>query len=84
MINALPPSILNYLTPDNIYPSKTGTIIMDWEIDNENILSLEVAKKSVGYFVEVNGEDYKQVEKIEIENLQQIVSSINNDLSILI
>jgi hypothetical protein len=65
---ALPPSILNYLKPENVYPTKMGTIIMDWEIDENNILSLEIAKKSVGYFVEMNGNDYKEIEKIDIED----------------
>lgn len=84
IIQSLPPSTLNYLKPENIYPTKMGTIIMDWEIDENNILSLEIAKKSVGYFVEMNGKDLKEVEKIDIENITLIVSSINNDLSILI
>ena len=57
---------------------------MDWEIDKENILSLEIARKSIGYFVELNGEHYKEVDKINIEEFPSIISSINNDLSILI
>ena len=84
IIQALPPSILNYLKPENVYPTKMGTIIMDWEIDDNNILSLEIAKKSVGYFVEMNGDDYKEIEKIDAEDISLIISSINNDLSILI
>lgn len=84
IIQSLPPSILNYLKPENVYPTKNGTIIMDWEIDENNILSLEIAKKSVGYFVEVNGEDFKEVEKIDAGDISLITSSINNDLSILI
>lgn len=84
IIQSLPPSVLNYLKPENVYPTKSGTIMMDWEIDADNILSLEIAKKSVGYFVEMNGEDYKEVENIDVNNILLITSSINNDLSILI
>jgi hypothetical protein len=84
IIQSLPPSILNYLKPENIYPTKMGTIIMDWEIDDSNILSLEIAKKSVGYFVEMNGTDYKEVNSINADDIMSITSSINNDLSILI
>lgn len=84
IIQSLPPSILNYLKPENVYPTKMGTIIMDWEIDENNILSLEIARKSVGYFVEMNGDDYKEVEKIDAEDISLITSSINHDLSILI
>lgn len=83
IIQSLPPSVLNYLKPENVYPTKMGTIIMDWEIDENNILSLEIAKKSVGYFVEINGDDYKEIEKISIEDISLITSSISNDLSIL-
>ena len=84
IINGLSASILTYLKPENIYPTKMGTIIMDWEIDSDNILSLEIAKKSIGYFVEVNGEDYKEVDNIGMENLSLIISSLTNDLSIVL
>ena len=84
IIKSLSPSVLYYLKPENIYPSKTGTIIMDWEFDKENILSLEIAKKAVGYFVELNGKDYKQIDRIEIEKIKEITYNINNDLSIFI
>lgn len=84
IIQSLPPSILYYLVPENVYPTKMGTIIMDWEINQDNILSLEIAKNSIGYFVEMNGDDYKEVEKISIDDISLITSSINNDLSILI
>lgn len=84
IIQSLPPSILSYLKPENVYPTKMGTIIMDWEIDENNILSLEIAKKSVGYFVEMNGIDYKEVNNISADDITSITSSINNDLSILI
>ena len=51
IINFLSPSILYYLDSENIYPTKFGTIIMDWEFSNNNLLSLEIAKKSIGYFM---------------------------------
>lgn len=88
IINAIPPSLLYYLNPDNIYPSKYGTIIMDWEFGNkENYLSLEIAKDSIGYFIEVNGKDHKQIEKINTnddDSFDYAIASINNDLSIFL
>lgn len=84
IINFLSPSILYYLDSENIYPTKFGTIIMDWEFNNNNILSLEIAKKSIGYFMEKNGEDYKEVVEISIDNLKLIIKSLNNDISDLL
>lgn len=84
IINSLPASVTTYLQSDSIYATKLGTIIIDWEIDTENILSLEIAKKSIGYFVEVNGTDYKEVSCISTKNISLIVSSLTNDLSIIL
>ena len=84
IINALSPSILYYLDSENIYPTKFGTIILDWEFNNNNLLSLEIAKNSVGYFMEKNGKDYKEVEEISIDNFKHIINSLNNDISELI
>lgn len=86
LIELLPPSILYYLKAENIYPSDFGTIIMDWEFDKENLFSLEIAKKSIGYFVELNGKNHKQVDRISFtdENINTIVSSINNDISLFL
>jgi len=80
------PSLLYYLKPENIYPSQYGTIILDWEFDNENLLSLEIGKKSLGYFVEVGGKNHKQVDRLEIsdENMGAIISSINHDISLFL
>ncbi|NDI97993.1 hypothetical protein GWA97_02785 [Flavobacterium sp. LaA7.5] len=86
LIKLLPPSILYYLRPDNIYPSKLGTITFDFDFGIGNILSIEIAKKSIGYFVELNHENYKHVENMIFndENTDNIVSSINNDISIFL
>jgi|LakWasMe91_HOW11_FD_contig_61_751339_length_1875_multi_6_in_0_out_0_2 hypothetical protein len=84
VIGAIPPSVLYYLKPDNIYPSKYGTIILDWEFGNkDNCLSLEIAKNSIGYFVEVDGNDSKQVEELSTapENFDTAVASVVNDLA---
>lgn len=83
IINSIPPSILYYLDKDNIYPTKFGTIILDWEFGNKNnILSLEIARHSVGYFMEVNGEDFKQVETLSLaeDSFDNTVSDVIADL----
>ena len=86
LIKSLPPSILYYLKPENIYPSQFGTIILDWEFDTDNIFSLEIAKKSIGYFVEKDGENHRQVDKIPFDknNIGGLITSINSDISIFL
>ncbi len=85
VLGSIAPSVLYYLCPNNIYPSKYGTIIIDFEFGNkDNYVSLEIAKNSIGYFVEKDGIDYKQIEKLETneESFDASVASINNDLSL--
>jgi hypothetical protein len=66
---------LNYLSietkPETIYKTKFGTIILDWEKEDK-ILSLEVAKQSFGYFIEVGGKDIKQRENTFEEGLEEL------------
>lgn len=84
VIGAIPPSVLYYLNPNNIYPSKYGTIILDWEFGNkDNCLSLEIAKNSIGYFVEIDGNDSKQVEELSTntENFDTTIGSVVSDLA---
>ncbi|MHA3788165.1 hypothetical protein ACX0HA_08150 [Flavobacterium hauense] len=87
VVSEIPPSILYYLK-DNIYPSKFGTIILDWEFGgaDNNIFSLEISKNSVGYFIESKGEDIKQVESLDIsfEEFDNTMYFVNQDLQSLL
>ena len=66
IMSELPPSVLEVLNEENIYQSKFGTLIFDWE-KNEDVFSLEIGSNSVGYFIEVDGVDVKQVDEIKFE-----------------
>ncbi|BBI90465.1 hypothetical protein HYO65_gp073 [Tenacibaculum phage PTm1] len=72
------PSILEHLSIEDVYTSSYGTLIVDWEKENNDIFSLEIGSKHLGYFIDVNGNYQKQVDKIEIE---ESVSHILKDLS---
>lgn len=83
IINQIPPSILYHLRPENIYPSKYGTLILDWEFyDENNIVSFEVAKNSIGYFVEKDGKNIKQVDEITLndDNIAHIVGTLQSEI----
>jgi hypothetical protein len=60
-----------------IYKTKFGTVILDWE-NGDNIFSLEIAKQSFGYFIEIGGKHYKTV-GIQIEELDNRIEEIKND-----
>lgn len=87
IVNLLRPTVLCYLSPENIYPSKFGTIIMDWDFGNGNIFSLEIAKQSVGYFTEIDGNPQIQKDLIKFDydnNNSEIINSIHSDISTFI
>ena len=66
IIDDLYPSLSQELNVDKLYPTSYGTVIMDWEKGNGDIFSLEIGSKSIGYFIEKNGRDIKQVDEKEI------------------
>ncbi len=86
IIDSISPNSLNNLNPENIYPSKYGTIILDWIFENDNIFSIEIGKNSVGYFYEKGNTDSKQVENLSIDevNFYNTIPKINSDLSVFI
>jgi hypothetical protein len=67
---------------ESIYISGWGTLIIDFEGDN-NIFSLEIGSKSIGYFSEINsktvnfcGESFINTE----ESLNRTMIQLNSDL----
>lgn len=66
IINSLSESVLFKLSLDNIYPSKYGTLILDWEDENSNDeFSLEIGNNCFGYFSELNGKDTFNIDEAE-------------------
>ena len=66
-IDNLYPSVLEQLDIDDVYSTSYGTVVFDWEKDVDNAFSLEIGAKELGYFVEVNGTDEKQVDSLVFE-----------------
>ena len=67
-------------TEPEIYKTKLGTVILDWE-NGDNIFSLEIAKQSFGYFIEIGGKHYKTV-GIQIEELDNRIEEIKKDFKV--
>jgi len=67
LIDSLHPSMLEFLNQNSIYFSENGTVIIDWEKDINNVLSLEIGADYLGYFIEKDGVDIKQVDNAEID-----------------
>ena len=75
LINEIPESVLFLLDFDNIYPTKYGTLVLDWGIENStDEFSLEIGNECFGYFYELNGKDIANVQEVkfnykEVNNL---------------
>lgn len=82
IVDSIFPSLLEKLNKDDIYPSKYGTIILEWIFDANNIFSLEVGRETVGYFYEIAGDISKQVDSLPIGNddFHTTTYQINTDL----
>lgn len=84
IVNLLRPTVLYHLSPENVYPSQFGTIIMDWDFGNGNLFSLEIAKNSVGYFTESDGDPQIQKDRINFNSddfNSEIINSIHQDIA---
>lgn len=84
IVNLLRPTVLCHLSSENVYPSKFGTIIMDWDFGDGNLFSLEIAKKSIGYFTEFNDDPQIQVDNIPFNydnNNLDIINAIHSDIA---
>lgn len=54
--NSLSTTIANNISLEDIYNSNNGTVIMDFELDFNNVFSLEIGNKEIGYFSEIKSE----------------------------
>lgn len=85
IISALPPSFLYFIDNDSIYCSSFGTMIMDFK-NGDNAFSLEIAKNSIGYFVELNGHDELIEDNVPIDNnnFEKTMTKLCHDFSIIL
>lgn len=71
VLDMLYPNMLVELDEDDIYITDYGTLIFDWEKDIDNVFSLELGAEHIGYFIEVDGIDEKQVDVINLEDAKE-------------
>lgn len=71
VLDMLFPNMLVELDEDDIYITDYGTLIFDWEKDIDNVFSLELGAEHIGYFIEVDGIDEKQVDVINLEDAKE-------------
>jgi len=82
-IENLYPSVLEQLEIDNVYSTPYGTVVFDWEKDVDNAFSLEIGAKELGYFIEVNGSDDKQVDSLLLdESKNELLQDLSSFLSV--
>lgn len=78
IIDQLYPSLWDKINFDNIYASNYGTIIFDWEKENGDVFSLEVGSEKIGYFIEIDGNDIKQVDELQVNESDKIITDLQN------
>lgn len=78
-LETLYPSMIEQLDLEDIYTTDYGTIIFDWEKDKDNIFSLEIGATQIGYFIEINGVDKKQVDAIDFMVSKEVILKDLND-----
>jgi len=62
ILEGLYPSILESFDIENLTRTPYGTVVLDWEKDSNNFFSLEIGANKIGYFIEKDGVDIKQVD----------------------
>jgi hypothetical protein len=84
IIAAIPPSRLQYIDCDSIYASSFGTIIIDFRKDG-NLFSLEISRKTIGYFIERNGKDEIIIDDLPLGNdSEETINKMCRDMSIIL
>jgi hypothetical protein len=82
-LDKLEMNILDAIEVENVYTSPYGTLIIDWEKDIDNVFSLEFGAKEIGYFIEIDGRDIKQVDEKElIDSFSVLSADLSNFLSV--
>jgi hypothetical protein len=82
-IDNLYPSVLEQLDIDDVYSTSYGTVVFDWEKDIDNAFSLEIGSEKLGYFIEVNGNDDKQVDSLILDQgKNELLQDLSSFLSV--
>lgn len=81
LLDILSPLLLEELDLNNVYTTSYGTLVLDWEKDENNVFSLELGADRIGYFIEVDGIDEKKVDNIYLEdNKKELLQDLSSFL----
>lgn len=82
LIDMLYPSLFEELEIDQVYSTDYGTVVFDWEKDVDNVFSLEVGAQQIGYFIEVDGRDIKQIDQRDlVDSKKELLQDLNEFLA---
>ncbi|WP_431107745.1 hypothetical protein [Winogradskyella poriferorum] len=79
VFNSLYPSIVNKIDIENVYRTNYGNMVVDFEKNNGDVFSLEISANSIGYFIEVNGKDIKQIDNLILNDKAK--AQLNSDIT---
>jgi hypothetical protein len=75
-------NLLELIDEDYIYPTGDGTIVIDFQNDNGDLVSVEIRESTIGYFFETEGhisivDSYKPIENEYLSaKLKSIIQKI--------
>ena len=58
-------NLLELIDEDYIYPTGDGTIVIDFQNDNGDLVSVEIRESTIGYFFETEG----HIKKVDSDNI---------------
>jgi hypothetical protein len=70
-------NLLELIDEDYIYPTGDGTIVIDFQNDNGDLVSVEIRESSIGYFFETEGH-IKTVDSDKIINNQYLSDNLKS------
>lgn len=73
IITGIPQKLINKMY--DVYPNPHGTISMDWENDNGELVSIEIGIKNMTYFAKFNGTNLIGEDRVRI-NDNEVMSKI--------
>lgn len=70
-------NLLELIDEDYIYPTGDGTIVIDFQNDNGDLVSVEIRESTIGYFFETEGH-IKTVDSDKITNNQYLSDNLKS------
>ena len=70
-------NLVELIDEDYIYPTGDGTIVIDFQNDNGDLVSVEIRERSIGYFFETEGH-IKTVDSDNITNNQYLSDNLKS------